>query len=266
MKRGRTPGNETGTYPVLTCSTGGGTFRVMPRTARVDVADHCYHVLNRANARYRMFGTEADFEAFERVLAEAVVRAVGAVSLYAYCVLGNHWHLVIRTHASGAMGAFMKWLTTTHASRYRVAHRQVGMGALYQGRYKSFLVQEASHFLTVCRYVERNAARASLVERAEDWRWSSLWRWRNGDAEAKSILWPWPLVASGIDEPARFNRPRHWLRTVNTPLNEPELEALRRAASRNRPFGEQSWVKQMAARYQLDSTLRPPGRPRKTSS
>jgi REP element-mobilizing transposase RayT len=71
-----------------------------------------------------------------------VVRADGPVILLAYCVMGNHWHLVIRTHAGGAMGQMSKWLTTTHAGRYRVAHGQVGLGRLYQGRYKSFLIED----------------------------------------------------------------------------------------------------------------------------
>ena len=235
----------------------------MPRAPRVDLAGHCYHVLNRANARFRMFRKDGDFEAFERVLEEAVVRADGSVSLLAYCVMGNHWHLVIKTHADGAMGAMMKWLATTHAGRYRVARDQAGVGHLYQGRYKSFLIEEDGHFLTVCRYVERNAARASLVERAEDWRWSSLWRWRSGDADARAMLSPWPLPASGVDAPDRFNRPRHWLRTVNTPIRGEELEALRLAAKRSRPFGTPGWVDRMAARHGLEHTLRSPGRPRK---
>jgi len=100
---------------------------------------------------------------------------------------------------------------------------------------KSFLIEDDAHLLSVCRYVERNAARAGLFGsggRAEDWRWSSLWRWRYGDAEAKAMLSPWPISASGVDDPARFNRPRQWLRTVNTPISEAELKALRLAARR----------------------------------
>jgi putative transposase len=235
----------------------------MPRAARLDLTGYCYHVLNRANARYRMFRKDADYEAFERVLEEAVFRAEGSVSLLAYCVMGNHWHLVVQTHADGAMGQMMKWLTTTHAGRYRVAHGQVGLGRLYQGRYKSFLIEDDPHLLSVCRYVERNAARASLVERAEDWRWSSLWRWRYGDAEAKAVLAPWPRSASGVDDAARFNRPRQWLRTVNTPISEAELKALRLAARRDRPYGGTAWVNRMVARHDLTSTMCPPGRPKK---
>ena len=238
----------------------------MPRTSRVDVAGHCYHVLNRANARYRMFRKDADFDAFEAVLAQALQRADGAISLLAYCVMGNHWHLVLKTHQHRAMGPFMKWLTTTHAGRYRVAHGQDGIGHLYQGRYKSFLIADDPHFLTVCRYVERNAVQASLVQRAEQWRWSSLWRWRFGDDQAKAMLSPWPLPASAGRDTDRLHRPRHWLRTVNTPLPDAELQALRTAIQRGRPYGNDAWTARMVARYNLQATVRRPGRPKTTET
>jgi hypothetical protein len=73
------------------------------------------------------------------------------------------------------LSAFMNWLTLTHTQRWRHAHHTVGYGPLYQGRFKSFPIQRDEHLLSVCRYVERNPLRAGIVERAEDWRWSSLW-------------------------------------------------------------------------------------------
>jgi len=209
-----------------------------------------------------MFRKDDDFKAFEQVLEEAVVRAAGSVSLLGYCVMSNHWHLVIRTHEDKAMGQFMKWLTTAHAGRYRVAHGRQGIGHLYQGRYKSFLIEQERHLLTVLRYVERNAARASLVERAEDWRWSSLNRWRFGNEEAQAMLSSWPVSASGVRDKARFNRPKQWLRTVNTPLGEAELEALRVAAERQRPFGSPAWVARVVKKFDLQWTVRGPGRPK----
>jgi putative transposase len=219
-----------------------------------------------------MFKTEKDFAAFERVLAEAVQRSAGEIELLAYCVMGNHWHLVLRVlpDCHGAMGRFMKWLTTTHAGRYRVAHGQGGIGHLYQGRYKSFLVNDDAHLLTVCRYVERNAARASMVVRAEDWQWSSLWRWRNPhtdvDEKIKLNLSPWPITSDASHAAAGSGRPRNWLRTVNTPLSEDELTALRLAANRCRPYGSSDWVNRMVTEFNLESTMRNPGRPKKQDS
>jgi putative transposase len=240
----------------------------MGRPTRVDVGGYAYHVLNRAAGRRLIFKTEADFAAFEAVLAEAVARAEGAVQLLAYCVMGNHWHLVLRTTVDGALSPFVQWLTLTHTQRHQVAHKRVGHGAIYQGRFKSFVIEAGEHLLAVCRYVERNAARASLVERAEDWRWSSLWRWRNpgraevvGDDGPPLELSAWPTAAMGTAAADGSGRPRQWLRTVNTPLSEPELAALRRSATKCRPYGDDRWASRMIERFALQSTTRNRGRP-----
>ena len=111
------------------------------------------------------------------------------------------------------------------------------------------------HFFTVCRYVERNALRASLVRRAEDWPWGSLYRWRQGDAQQKSLLAAWPL-----------RRLANWVEEVNSPQTEAELSALRRSVNRGCPFGEALWSEQMVCRLGLESTLRPRGRPKKQNN
>ena len=111
---------------------------------------------------------------------------------------------------------FMRWLTVTHTQRWHAHHRTAGTGHLYQGRFKSFPVESDEHFLTVCRYVERNALRANLVERAEDWRWGSLGARRaKGDAD-RPALSPWPI-----------DRPRDWTARVNRAFGPKEEEAVR---------------------------------------
>ncbi len=126
----------------------------------------------------------------------------------------------------------------------------MGLGHVYQGRYKSFPVEEDEHFLAVARYVERNALRANLVVRAEEWRWSSLWRRCRGTAEDKAVLAAWPLEV-----------PEDWLERVNRADNESELEALRRSVQRGRPYGATEWQKRIAKRLGLESAYRSPGRP-----
>ena len=140
--------------------------------------------------------------------------------------------------------------------RWQEHKRRVGDGHVYQGRYRSFPCQRDAHFLALCRYVERNAARAGLVERAEDWRWCSLWRRRH----ARSLddlpgLSDWPV-----------DRPRNWLWRVNQPETAEELAALRRSVARGRPLGGDTWAQRAAALLGLEPTFRSRGRPRKVAS
>ena len=154
----------------------------MPRTKRIAPGGMIFHVLNRANARVTIFEEPADFAAFERVMAETCARH--PMRILGYLVMPNHWHLVLWPRNDGDLGRFMQRLTTTHVRRWHLYRGSVGFGHLYQGIYKSFPVQSDEHLPAVLRYVERNAARAGLVERAEDWEWSSLWRWRHPKSTA----------------------------------------------------------------------------------
>lgn len=208
-----------------------------------------YHVLNRANARTTIFENDADYEAFERVLEEAVERT--QTRLLAYCLMPNHWHLVVWPREDGELSRFTGWLTLTHTQRWHAHRQSTGSGHVYQGRFKSFPIQEDDHFHTACRYVERNARRAHLVRRAEDWRFGSLHRWLRGTPQAKSLLSPWPL-------PRRAG----WLDYVNGPQTEAELSAIRRSIQRGSPYGDNQWTEKMASELDLESTLRPRGRPR----
>jgi putative transposase len=209
-----------------------------------------YHVLNRANGRSKIFKDQADYEAFDKVLAEAVART--EMRLLAYCVLPNHWHMIVWPRENAALSQFAGWLTLTHTQRWHARRRSAGSGHVYQGRFKSFPVQDDEHFYTVARYVERNALRANLVHRAEEWPWGSLHRWLRGSAEHQELLAAWPSP-----------RKPNWVDRVNAPQTEAELRALRRSIERGSPFGDQAWTDQAVRRLGLESTLRPRGRPRK---
>ena len=133
----------------------------MPRAARKAPGGQVYHVLNRSVGKMHLFGKDADFEAFQRVMIEAHQRY--PIRILSYCVLSNRWHFAVWSDADGQVTAFFRWLAHTYAMRWRVAHRTVGYGHLYQGRSKSFPVQSDEHLLTVLRYIERNAVGAGLV-------------------------------------------------------------------------------------------------------
>jgi putative transposase len=222
----------------------------MPRRLRFASGGFVYHVLNRAVARATIFDKSADYAAFEKVLKQAKERL--PMRLLAYCLLPNHWHLVLWPRRDGDLSEFMRWLTVTHTQRWHAHRHTAGTGPLYQGRFKSFPVQSDEHVITVCRYVERNPLRANLVRRAETWRWGSLWHRVHESGALVLDDWPLPL-------------PDDWLRYVHRAGTEAELEALRRSVSRGTPFGEERWQKSTAEQLGLQSTLRTRGRPRKGS-
>ena len=221
----------------------------MPRRARISTGGLAYHILNRRVGRLALFDKPADYMAFEKILNEAHERT--GIRIAAYCLMPNHWHLLLWPRDDGELSEVMRWITVTHTQRWHAHRESFGSGPVYQGRFRSFPVQTDEHFLTVARYVERNAVRAKLVKRAEQWQWSSLWRWAQGDPKLLAFLSDWPV-----------KRPRQWVGWVNRPETASELEDLRCSAQRGRPFGSQGWVVRIAKRLSLESTLRPRGRPK----
>ena len=146
----------------------------------------------------------------------------------------------------------MRLLTLTHTQRVHAYRGSTGTGHVYQGRYKSFIVKSDAHFLVVSRHVEANALRAKLVRRAEDWRWSSLWRLQRKQGDHPPRLHAWPVA-----------RPADWLAYVNQTPEANELEAVRRSARRGSPYGDEVWVQDTAEQLGLTTTLRARGRPAK---
>jgi putative transposase len=221
----------------------------MPRHARIAPGEIIYHVLNRGNGRNKLFQKPADYDAFQRIMVDAMRRC--PIRLLAYCLMPNHWHMVLWPKEDGELTQFLRWLTLTHSQRLHAHRHTAGWGHIYQGRFKSFPIeQDEAALLRALRYVERNALRAKLVDRAQDWRWCSLWQRLNGDDE--SLLSAWP-----VDVPV------DWVGLVNTPQSDSEVEALRCSVNRGTPYGSEVWQMQMAKRLRLEFTFHRRGRPRR---
>jgi len=225
----------------------------MPRSARIAPGGLVYHVLNRAVAKLQMLRTVKDRDAFAKVLGEASEKWPG-VRLLGWCLMSNHWHLILWPTGDGELKLFMHWLTLTHASRWRTSHHTIGYGPLYQGRYKSFAVESDEHYLTVLRYVERNPLRAKLVDHAAQWRWSSMYVRRGAGDPATLVLHPY--LQSGPVE-----LPSNWATRVNQPQSLAEEAAISLCIKRARPFGSETFQKRTARRLGLTSCFRRPGRP-----
>jgi putative transposase len=222
----------------------------MPRQKRADEAGVIYHAINRGNARQKIFLKQEDYDAFIRVLAEGLEKY--PVELFSFTLMPNHWHLVVRPQQDGQMGRLFRWVTATHSLRYHGHYRTRGEGHIYQSRFKSFPVQDDTHFYVLCRYVERNPLRANLVKHAEDWQYGSLFRWNQSAEPLPKILSPWPIP-----------RLPNWIQRVNEPLGKKELDAIRTCVNRGRPFGDEQWTEEFVEKHGLWFTMRPVGRPRK---
>ena len=219
----------------------------MPRRPRTSTSGLIFHVVNRAAKRAPLFESAGDYDAFEHVLAEAIAR--DNVDLFAYCLMPNHWHLLLSPGTDGALSRFMHWLTTTHARRWQTVRGLDGQGAVYQGRFRSIPVSSDEHFLWVGRYVERNALRAGLVKDAKDWPWSSLAR--RLLESSTSWLTEWPV-----------SRPEDWTLHVNRPQTDAEVQAFKDSMAKGEPFGESEWKRATMVRMGL-LPRQPRGQPRK---
>jgi len=195
----------------------------MPRIAR-GLRENCiYHVLNRGNGKQKVFHKEQDYKAFVDLMKEAETHY--SVKIFAY---------------------WMQWLMTSHVRRYH-KHYETS-GHIWQGRFKSFIVQEDNYLLTVIRYVEGNPVRAGLVGSARDWLWSSH---RETIGERSKLL---------ISE-IPIELPRDWTKYVDEALNDEELKKLRQSVNRRSPYGTLKWQTEIAKELGLESTLNPRGRP-----
>lgn len=219
----------------------------MPRAPRTIVADQVYHVLNRGNNRQRIFQKLGDYRAFAKIIGEGLTRY--RVELFSWCLMPNHWHLVLRPRGDDQLQSFMQWITLTHVRRHH-EHYEDQSGHLYQGRYKLFCVEEDPYFLTLCRYVEANPLRVKLVDEAQLWPWSSLRQRVTGASDPPLTEWP-------------VDRPRQWISIVNAPITIDELNRVRESIMRDRPLGTVAWARRMATRMGIEQSTRDRGRPRK---
>lgn len=219
----------------------------MPRLPRAFVGGTCYHILNRGNGKGQVFHKDDDYQAFLKAIGHACIEI--PMPIFGYCLMPNHFHLVVCPKEGGDLSRWMHWLQNTHVRRYHKHYES--SGHIWQGRFKAFPIETDGHLLTVLRYVERNPVRAKLVKRAEKWFWSSARFWKETEGR------PSYLKVGPVD------RSENWLAWVNRALVASELETVRQSVNRGRPFGKDEWVKKVAEEMGLEATLRSRGRPKK---
>jgi putative transposase len=217
----------------------------MPRIPRGLADGQFYHIINRGNGRQEVFHKPEDYAAFIELLKEALDRY--AVGVYAWCLMPNHFHLLVQPERAEYLSAWMQWLMTSHVRRYHRHYRT--SGHLWQGRYKSFIVQDDTHLITVARYIEGNPVRSALIPRASEWQWSSHSHRRSN--------------AAGFIRDLPVLLPQDWSEYVDKPMTTNELERVRRSVNRQAPFGTPVWQGTIIEALGLSATTNPRGRPRK---
>ncbi len=222
----------------------------MPRIARASAGGLCYHVLNRGNAGTEVFRDACDYAGFVELLQQGT--ETRNIRLLAYCLLPDHFHMVLWPRKDGDLSHWMQWLSTSHVRRYHQQHQS--SGHIWGGRFRAFPVQPTENLLTVLRYVEQNPLRLKnlKVRKLERWPWSSVGKEVAGLERPKI-------------EPGPMARGSNWLQSVLQPLTTEELVLLRRSVVRGAPFGDSKWQQRIIAKLGLESTMRPRGRPRKTT-
>ncbi len=222
----------------------------MSRIARVDIGNEIYHVINRAVGRTQIFNKAKDYQLFEDLLLDA--KEEFNMRILAYVMMPNHWHLLLRPREDGDLGIFMHRLTNKHTRQVHVQTKTIGHGPLYQGRYKSFLVDTDNYYFTLIKYIERNPVRAKLVNKCEDWKWGSAWRRINGEQPKQRLLNELPQAL-----------PENYQLRINTTEKEGESDQIRCCVNKGAPYGNDKWVDMMVKEYNLESTKRAGGRPKK---
>jgi putative transposase len=191
----------------------------MPRSSRTASAGAIFHVVNRGVEKRKVFLDDHDYARFVTLLRDGKERA--SVKIFGFCLMPNHFHIIISPETDDALGQYMHWVTGKYAIEFRARTETRGHGHVFQWRYWSRGCDDVDAFFIMLRYVEANAQRATLVRRAEDWQWGSLWARRKADM-------------SVIDEPP-FELPSYWAALVNRPQFDRELAFARFKPKRGRP-------------------------------
>ena len=218
----------------------------MARVARTALGGYVYHVINRGNGRAVVFHGDEDYRAFLDIVTEVCHHV--PLRVLGYCLMPNHFHLLLWPRSDGDLARWMQRLMTTQVRRHHSRHGSEGH--LWQGRFKACPVQRDRHLLNVLAYVEANPLRAGLVKQAVDWPWSSLHQIARS---AKGLS----LARSPVA------RPDDWEAAVGAALTPDELARLRLAVNGEFPYGSKTWVERTAKKTGRPAGPRPRGRPRK---
>jgi putative transposase len=193
----------------------------MARPLRLEYSGALYHITSRGNGRAKIFRSDKDRDGFLTIV-DAVIQKYRWL-LHAYCLMDNHYHLVVET-PEGNLSRGMRQLNGLYTQKFNWRHH--GTGHVFQGRYKAILVDKESYLLELCRYIALNPVRAKIREKPEDWPWSSYRPTAGLSSPPSFLITDWILGQFG----KRKKQAQSWYRTF-------VLEGI----SRESPWAEVKW-------------------------
>jgi putative transposase len=215
----------------------------MPRRRLAGCGGFVFHVMNRSAKQLTLFDEPGEYGMFLQVLAEA--ESACPIRLLEYCVMPNHWHLLVWPERDDQLTPFMRWITGVHAQRWRQARGQPGKGAVYQGRYRWVAVQGGEHYDVARRYIQQNPVRAHLVARPGDWPWSSA---SDKPVAIRPALARGPLSMEG-QQPSTGR------------LTDEAAQQMRASLKGGQPFGDPAWSMALEVRKWLMAVLEAHSKP-----
>lgn len=228
----------------------------MPRGPRLMVPGVPLHLTQRGINKGAIFLDDEDRHHFRRLMRERFERH--GVALHAFVLMDNHVHLLVTAQTASALSGAMHRLGQCYVQAFNLKHRRCG--ALWQGRFKSCLVQSETYLLNVMRYIELNPVRAALTQRPEDCRWSSIHMHlaRTDDP----LITPHPLYLALGQNP--IERARHYRSWLDAGIAPDELSQLRNYAQQERVLGNDRFQRMVEITLGRPTAVRPRGRPRQS--
>ncbi len=226
----------------------------MARVPRIDLPGIAQHIVQRGNDRQACFADDADYLHYRQELGEAALKH--ACSVHAYALMTNHVHLLVTPLEPGASSRMMQAIGRRYVGCFNARYRRTG--TLWEGRFKSALVDSERYVLACYRYIELNPVRAGMAATAPDYRWSSHGHNARGAHDPR--ITPHPAYLALGTTPAE--RQSAYLRLFDEGLDDNEANALRLATNQQKTWGSERFRLQIEALAQRELEVRPRGRPK----
>ena len=227
----------------------------MARSPRLFLPGAAQHIIQRGNNRQACFCSDDDYAAYAHWLQEAALE--NGVSIHAWVFMPNHVHLLVTPLEAHSTSLMMQQLGRVYVRYFNRQYER--SGTLWEGRYKSCLVQDGAYLLNCYRYIELNPVRAGMVGDPADYKWSSY----QANGLGKSVAMRTPhaeYLALEENDEARFASYRG---LFNRPDDEEQLNDMRRAVNRGLVLGDENFKEEVASILKCNTHVRSVGRPRK---